>query len=484
MINLKIVLKISGILLSIEALFLLGCSIFPFYYKENDLIPFVISAGITALTGLTLFIAGKNASNKISRKDGYIIVTLSWLSFTALGMLPYVIGDYTPNIAHAFFETMSGFTTTGATIFDNIESLPHGILFWRSLTQWLGGLGIVFFTIAVLPVFGSGGIKMFAAETTGPTRSKLHPRLDVTAKWIWTIYLTITILETLLLMAGDMPWFDSICTSLSTAATGGYSVRQNSIAAYSSPYIEYVIAIFMFLSGINFTLLYVAVLKKQPVKLLKDLEFRWYLGSAGSFIAFITIVLMLSTSMSFEQCFRTASFQVISIQTTTGFGTTDYMLWPSCTWLILCFAMIIGACAGSTTGAVKCIRIAMFFKIVKNQFKHMLHPNAVLPLRVNGIVIQTEVKNSLLAFFFVYIIIFLLGWLYIILTGVDFTEAFSISLSSLGNVGPGLGKYGPAYTWSTLPDAAKWGCTALMLIGRLEIFSVLLILSPGFWKKH
>ena len=281
MINLKIVSKILGILLSIEALFLLGCAAFPLYYKENDLVPFVVSAGITAFIGLILFFIGKNASNKISRKDGYIIVTLSWLSFTTLGMLPYVIGNYTQSVANAFFETMSGFTTTGATILDNIESLPHGILFWRSLTQWLGGLGIVFFTIAVLPIFGSGGIKMFAAETTGPTHSKLHPRLDVTAKWIWTIYITITILETVLLLAGDMPWFDSICTSLSTAATGGYSVRQNSIAAYNSPYIEYIVTLFMFISGINFTLLYVATLKKQPVKLLKDLEFRWYMGSAG-----------------------------------------------------------------------------------------------------------------------------------------------------------------------------------------------------------
>lgn len=484
MINLKIVLKILGILLSIEAAFLLGCAAFPLYYGENDLVPFVVSAGITAFIGLILFFAGKNASNKISRKDGYIIVTLSWLSFTTLGMLPYVIGNYTQSIANAFFETMSGFTTTGATILDNIESLPHGILFWRSLTQWLGGLGIVFFTIAVLPIFGSGGIKMFAAETTGPTHSKLHPRLDVTAKWIWTIYLTITILETILLLAGDMPWFDSICTSLSTAATGGYSVRQDSIAAYNSPYIEYIVTIFMFLSGINFTLLYVAILKRQPVKLLKDLEFRWYIGSVGLFIAFITIALMLSTSMDLEKCFRWAAFQLVSLQTTTGFGTADYMLWPSCTWLVLCFAMIIGACAGSTTGAIKCIRIAMLFKIVKNQFKHMLHPNAVLPLRVNGIVIQAEVKNSLLAFFFVYIIIFLFGWLYMLIVGVNFMEALSVTLSSLGNVGPGLGTYGPAYTWNALPDAAKWGCSALMLIGRLEIFSVLLILSPDFWKKH
>lgn len=484
MINQKIIAKILGILLFLEALFLLGCSLFPIFYDENDLIPFLASAGITCAAGLILFLYGRNANKKVNRKDGYIIVTLSWIMFTAFGMLPFLIGNYVENVTNAFFEIMSGFTTTGATILDNIESLPHGILFWRSLTQWFGGLGIVFFTIAVLPIFGSGGIKMFAAETTGPTHSKLHPRLDVTAKWIWSIYLTITLVETVLLLAGDMPWFDSICTAMSTAATGGYSVKQSSLAAYNSPYIEYVVTIFMLISGVNFTLLYLAILKRQPIKLLKDTEFKWYLGSYSLFTLFITIALLTTTSMGLEKCFRLAAFQVASLQTTTGFGTADYMLWPSCTWLVLIIAMMVGACAGSTTGAMKSIRLAMLFKIVRNQFMHMLHPNAVLPLRINGVVISNEIKTTLLAFFFTYIGIILLGWLFMLTLGVGFMESFGITVSSLGNCGPGLGYCGPAYSWNNLPDAAKWGCAIMMLIGRLELFSVLLLLSPGFWKKH
>ena len=484
MINYKIVAKILGILLFVEALLLAGCSLFPLCYGESDLIPFLASAGITAAIGLLLFLLGRDADKKVSRKDGYLIVTFSWILFTALGMLPLLIGRYTNSVANAFFEIMSGFTTTGATILDNIESMPHGILFWRSMTQWFGGLGIVFFTIAVLPIFGSGGMKLFAAETTGPTHSKLHPRLDVTGKWIWSIYLIITLTHAALLMAGDMPWFDSICTAMSTAATGGLSVKQSSIAAYQSPYIEYITTLFMLISGVNFTLLYMAILKRKPIKLLKDTEFRWYVGSYAVFTAFVTIALLIDSPMKLEESFRLASFQVASLQTTTGFGTADYMLWPSCTWLVLCFAMIVGACAGSTTGAIKCIRLAMLFKIVRNQFRHMLHPNAVLPLRISGVVISGEIKSTLLAFFFTYISILLLGWLFMLTQGVGFMEGFGITVSSLGNVGPGLGNCGPAYSWNHLPDAAKWACSFLMLIGRLELFSVLLLFSPGFWKKH
>lgn len=484
MINYKIISKILGILLFFECFMLLVCSLFPVFFGESDLVPFLLSAGITFVVALGLFLYGRNANKKVNRKDGYIIVTLSWTLFTLLGMLPFLIGRYTDSVANAFLETMSGFTTTGATIFDNIESLPHGILFWRSLTQWFGGLGIVFFTIAVLPVFGTGGMKLFAAETTGPTHSKIHPRLDVTAKWIWTVYLTITVLHCLLLLAGDLPWFDSLCTSLSTAATGGYSVKQSSLAAYNSPYVEYVTTLFMLISGVNLTLFYMAVMKRKPIRLFKDTEFRWYLGIYSLFTLFITVALLLSTSMGLEQCFRLASFQVASIQTTTGFGTADYMMWPSCTWLVLSMAMIVGACAGSTSGAMKVIRITMLFKIVKNQFMHMLHPNAVLPLRINGVVISNEIKNTLLAFFFTYVGLIMLGWLFMLSVGVGFMESFSITVSSLGNVGPGLGNVGPAYTWSHLPDAAKWGCAILMLVGRLELFSVLLLFSPGFWKTR
>ncbi len=484
MINYRIIAKILGILLYIEAILLLGCTLFSIGYRENDLVPFLISAGITVVAATLLYISGRKAPKKVNRKDGYLIVTASWLTFTLFGMLPYLLGGYVDGVTNAFFETMSGFTTTGSSIMDNIESQPHGILFWRSLTQWLGGLGIVFFTIAILPVFGSGGLKLFAAETTGPTHSKTHPRIEMTAKWIWSIYLTLTIVLTVLLIAGDMPIFDSVCTALCTTATGGMSVRQSSIATYASPYIEYIISLFMIISGINFALLYVSIIKGRIRRLFKDLEFKWYIGSMIIFILFVTVALLASSDQAPEECFRLALFQVSSLQTTTGFVTADYMFWPSCTWLVLCITMIFGGCAGSTSGAMKCIRFALLYQVIRNHLRRMTHPNAVLPVRFNETIISSDVKNSLLAFVCVYAGLILVGWVYMLCIGIDFMESFGIVVSSLGNVGPGLGSTSPAYSWNHLPDAAKWGCSALMLIGRLELFSVLLLFSSGFWKKQ
>lgn len=484
MINIKIVLKILGILLFLEAFLLLVCSLFPLFYHEDDLVPFLLSAGITTAVGMVLFLIGRNASKQMNRKDGYLVVTFSWILFASLGTLPFLLGGYIDTVTNAFLETMSGFTTTGASIIDNLEALPHGILFWRSLTQWFGGLGIVFFTIAVLPIFGSSGMKMFAAETTGPTHSKLHPRLDVMGRWIWTVYLVITLTLFVLLLLGDMPWFDSICTALSTTATGGYSVRQDSLAAYNSIYIEYIVTLFMIISGINFALIYVSILKRKPMRLLHDTEFRWYIGIYMVITGIVTVLLYIHTPMQLEPCFRYAAFQVASTQTTTGFATADYMQWPPSTWLLICIAMMVGACSGSTSGAMKSIRIAMVWRIIKNQFKHMVHPNAVLPLRINGVVISNEIKTTLLAFFVTYFGLILLGWCFMLIVGVPFVDGFGITVSSLGNVGPGLGLCGPAFSWNSLPDAAKWAASALMLIGRLELFTVLILFTPEFWKKR
>ena len=253
MINSKMICKIMGSLFFIEAGFLILCALLAIYYKEADLTAFLSSAAITAGAGIVFSLFGKNAERKISRRDGYVVVSLAWIFFSLFGMLPFYLSGHIPSITDAFFETMSGFTTTGASILDNIESLPHGLLFWRSMTQWIGGLGIVFFTIAVLPIFGVGGVQLFAAEATGPTHDKVHPRIGVTAKWIWSIYLGLTITEVFLLLLGGMNLFDSVCHSLTTTATGGYSTKQNSIAAFHSPYIEYVITLFMFLSGISFS---------------------------------------------------------------------------------------------------------------------------------------------------------------------------------------------------------------------------------------
>lgn len=473
-----------GFLFFIETGFLILCSLLAVYYRESDVSAFLTSAAITAGAGILASLFGKNAEKKISRRDGYVVVTFAWVFFSLFGMLPFYISGYIPRITDAFFETMSGFTTTGASILDNIESLPHGLLFWRSMTQWIGGLGIVFFTIAVLPVFGVGGVQLFAAEATGPTHDKVHPRIGVTAKWIWSIYLGLTITEIFLLLFGGMNLFDSVCHSLTTTATGGYSTKQNSIAAFNSPYIEYVITLFMFLAGINFTLLYLLFLKGNFKRLFNDTEFHWYVGTVAFFTIFTTTTLIWTSPMGMEESFRKAIFQVVSLQTTTGFISADYMTWVPVLWTLVCIIMLFGACAGSTTGGMKCIRIAIMNRVAKNELKHIIHPNAILPVRINRQVISPTTQSTILAFTFLYIAIILTGWIVLMLFGVGFEEAFSVVISSLGNVGPGIGKCGPAYSWSGLSDAAKWTSAILMLIGRLELFTVLLLFTPGFWKKH
>lgn len=473
-----------GFLFFIETGFLILCSLLAVYYRESDVSAFLTSAAITAGAGILASLFGKNAEKKISRRDGYVVVTFAWVFFSLFGMLPFYISGYIPRITDAFFETMSGFTTTGASILDNIESLPHGLLFWRSMTQWIGGLGIVFFTIAVLPVFGVGGVQLFAAEATGPTHDKVHPRIGVTAKWIWSIYLGLTITEIFLLLFGGMNLFDSVCHSLTTTATGGYSTKQNSIAAFNSPYIEYVITLFMFLAGINFTLLYLLFLKGNFKRLFNDTEFHWYVGTVAFFTIFTTTTLIWTSPMGMEESFRKAIFQVVSLQTTTGFISADYMTWVPVLWTLVCIIMLFGACAGSTTGGMKCIRIAIMNRVAKNELKHIIHPNAILPVRINRQVISPTTQSTILAFTFLYIAIILIGWIVLLLFGVGFEEAFSVVISSLGNVGPGIGKCGPAYSWSGLSDAAKWTSAILMLVGRLELFTVLLLFTPGFWKKH
>lgn len=473
-----------GFLFFIETGFLILCSLLAVYYQESDVSAFLTSAAITVGAGIIASLFGKNAEKKINRRDGYVVVTFAWVFFSLFGMLPFYISGYIPHVTDAFFETMSGFTTTGASILDNIESLPHGLLFWRSMTQWIGGLGIVFFTIAVLPIFGVGGVQLFAAEATGPTHDKVHPRIGVTAKWIWTIYLGLTITEIFLLLFGGMNLFDSVCHSLTTTATGGYSTKQNSIAAFHSPYIEYVITLFMFLAGINFTLLYLLFLKGNFKRLFHDTEFHWYVGTVAFFTIFTTTTLIWTSPMGMEESFRKAIFQVVSLQTTTGFISADYMTWVPVLWTLVCIIMLFGACAGSTTGGMKCIRIAIMNRVANNEFKHIIHPNAVLPVRINRQVISPTTKSTVLAFTFLYITIIFVGWIVLMLFGVGFEEAFSVVISSLGNVGPGIGKCGPAYSWSGLPDAAKWVSAMLMLVGRLELFTVLLLFTPGFWKKH
>ena len=483
MINFKTIIRIIGILLLLETVMFLVCSSVSFYYRESDMLDFWKAGGITAGIGLLLAALGKGGERQLTRRDGYVLVSFAWVAFSLFGMLPFYIGGYIPDIANAFFETMSGFSSTGATILNNIESLPHGILFWRSMTQWIGGLGIIMFTIAVLPIFGISGLQVFAAEASGPTHDKVHPRIGITAKWIWSIYAGITALLVGLLMLGGMDWFDSICHAFATTGTGGFSTKQASVAHYSSPYIEYVISIFMFISGINFTLLLLFVNRKFK-KFISNAELKFYFGSVILFTAIIALVLYYTSRMGMEESFRKSLFQVISLQTSTGFATDDYMKWTPVLWGLFTIIMLMGACAGSTTGGLKCIRMVILTKVSRNEFKHILHPNAVLPIRINKQVIPPSIVSTVLAFCFIYLIIIIVSTLLMMAMGVGTAESLGCVISSIGNMGPGLGETGPAYSWNALPDAAKWLLSFLMLLGRLELFTVLLLFTPDFWKRN
>ena len=483
MINSKMIFRILGFLLLIETVMLLCCGGVSLFYKENDLQSFLVSSAITTSIGILLLAIGKDAVKSLNRRDGYVIVSVAWVTFSLFGMLPYYIGGYIPSVTDAFFETMSGFSSTGATILNNIESMPHGILFWRAMTQWIGGLGIIMFTIAVLPIFGVSGLQVFAAEASGPTHDKVHPRIGITAKWIWSIYTSLTLILVVLLMLGGMNWFDSVCHAFATTGTGGFSTKQASVAYYNSPYIEYVISVFMFISGINFTLLLLFVNRKFK-KVIDNAELKWYFWSVAGFTAIIAVVLYYTSPMGAEEAFRKSLFQVISLHTSTGFATDDYMLWTPVLWGLLTIVMVIGACAGSTTGGLKCIRMVILAKVSRNEFKHILHPNAVLPVRVNKQVISPSIVSTVLAFFFLYIIIIIVSILIMMGMGIGAEESIGCVVSSIGNMGPGLGDTGPAYSWNALPDAAKWLLSFLMLLGRLELFTVLLLFTPEFWKRN
>lgn len=471
-----------GFLVFVETVMLLCCIGVSLHYGGDDLYSFIVTACVTLVVAIGLSLAGRRANNQFGKRDGIIIVSISWIVVSLLGMLPFYLSGHVPDITNAFFEAMSGFTSTGTTILDNIESLPHGLLFWRSMTQWIGGLGIVFFTIAILPIFGVGGVQLFAAEASGLTYDKVHPRIGVTAKWIWSIYISLTIIVAVLLWLGGMDVFDSICHSFTTASTGGFSTKQASIEYYNSPFIEYIISVFMTVSGVNFTLL-LLLTKGKFKKFFQDTELKWYLISVIGFTVFITLGLHQTTGMELEESFRKSLFQVTSLHTSTGFATTDYMTWHPLFWTCMVILMVVGACAGSTSGGIKCIRMVILTKISRNEFKRIIHPNAVLPVRINNQVAPPTIISSVLAFIFVYLVIIIVSCLAMLALGVGFIETIGVVISSIGNMGPGLGLTGPAYSWNALPDAAKWLSAFLMLVGRLELFTVLILFTRGFWKK-
>ena len=487
MIHFRIISRILGILLLIEAAIMLACGLIPLFMAENDLFGFIMASLVSATCGLAFLLAGKTSRYKesqLTRRDGYIVVAVSWIVFSIFGSLPYFLSHYIPSFTDAYFETMSGFTTTGSTIVPDVEALPHGLLFWRSLTQWIGGLGIVFFTVAVLPIFGVGEVQLFAAEATGPTHGKLHPRISISGRWILTIYVLITAGCAIALKTCGMGLFDSVNHALCTAATGGFSTKNASIAYYQSPTIEYVITIFMFLSGINYGLLFFAAFKGKIGKLIHDTEFLWYLTITLIFTAIVAISLFTSTSLKAGESIRNALFHVTAIITTTGYTTTDYTTWPPFIWMILGLCMYFGACAGSTSGGVKSIRIAILVKSMRIEINRILHPNAVFPVRINNKVIPPSTRQSILTFCIFFLTLVFFGWFFYIAIGLDITDAYGTAISCLSNVGLTIGYHGCNIPWDNMPTIGKWFSTLLMLVGRLEIFAVLLLFSPSFWKHY
>ena len=479
----KVIFRIVGVLLFFEAMFLL-CSVPVAMYYSEPVEAILWSVATMVGIGTILTYICRSAGRDVSRKDGYIIVTLIWIIFSLFGTLPYMLSGCITNFTDAFFETMSGFTTTGASILFDIESLPKSLLFWRSMTHWIGGLGIVFFMVAVFPIFGFGEMHLFAAESVGPMRTKLHPRISVTARWILTVYIGLTVMATVAYFICGMGWFDAICHSMSTVSTGGFSTKQDSILAFNSPLIEYVVTLFMFLGGVSLSLQYLLLFKGRLHELFRDTEFRTYLGIVLGFTVVITVGLLLTSDTGFEESFRASIFQVVSLQTTTGFVTANYVMWMPLLWLLLCALMFFGACSGSTTGGMKCMRISILFKVMMNEFKRIVHPNAVIPVRMAGKIVPTGVQSAILAYTVIYIFVLIVGLFVNMGFGLDFLDAFGLSVTSVGNVGPGLGHYGPMDSFASLPSPLKWFSAFQMLVGRLEFFAVLLLFTPIFWKRR
>lgn len=483
MVNFRIISKIIGQLLFLESALMLVCLAMSRCYGEDDSMAFAVATLLTVGGGLLCMYYGRGSDNSLTRRDAYVVVALTWVVFSLFGMLPFLVGGYVRGVADAYFETMSGFTTTGATVIDDVERLPHAILFWRSLTQWIGGLGIVFFTVAVLPSLVGGSVKVFAAEATGPVKSKMHPRLSTNAKWLWSVYTALTVACVLAFYAAGMDWFDSVNYSMTTTATGGFTTHNDSAAFFHSRGVEYVAIAFQFLSGVNFTLLYVVMFKRRFAELLRNTEFRLYASVVALATAFVASLLSVQCGYGLERALRCALFQVVSFITTTGLFNDDAAQWPRVTWMVLALLMFVGACAGSTSGGFKCMRASMLLKMVGNEFRRILHPNAVLPVKVNGQSVPQQKLTSLTAFLAIFAGMCLLSAMAMVMVGIDGTNAVAIALGCLGNAGPTLGtEMGPPISWGGLPVGVKWLCSALMLVGRLEVMSVLVLFTRGFWK--
>ena len=470
------------------------------------LISYIYNDGVTThitLAGLAVVIAGvifmlltRKHDKEINKREGYIVVTFGWLIMALSGTLPYVFTGAIPSFTNAFFETISGYTTTGSTILQDIESLPKGILFWRSLTHWIGGMGIIVLAIAILPLLGIGGMQLFAAEAPGPSADKLHPRITDTAKRLWLIYFGYTAAETILLNVAGMTFFDALNHSMCTLSTGGFSTKNASLAHWNGqPIIQYIVMLFMFLAGMNFVLSYFAF-KGRVQKIINDEEFKLYFKFIGAFTIVAALIIYFRADVSAssvvhpmvwgegESAIRHGLFQVLAIVTTTGFVTADFTMWTPFLTVFFFGLMFLGGSAGSTSGGVKVVRHLLMIRNGFTEFKRTLHPNAILPVRYNTKAVDRKIIFNILAFFILYMLSFIIGALGFSMLGLDFKSAIGVAASSLGNVGPALGDFGPVSNFYEMPSIGKLWSSFLMLIGRLELFTVLILLTPFFWRNR
>jgi len=482
--NWKFVFRVSGLMLTLESVFLFISAGVSVYFKETP-IPFIYSGIVTLTCGLATCLPTnlRKKTNLIGKRESFFTVAISWLLFALFGALPFLLSGAIPSFTNAFFESTSGITTTGATIIDDIEVLPKSILFWRSLMQWLGGMGIIVFSMALLPLLGGEAAQLFDAESTGLTHDKFRPRVAQMAKRLWGIYLLLTVLLIILLSICRMNPFDAICHAFSTISTGGFSTKQSSIAFWNSSYIETIICVFMVIGAINFPLLYF-LFKGKFRKFFKDEELRWFLG----IIIVVTIIVaaglfVKGINIRINESFRAAIFQVISVFTTTGFRTANFVQWGPSFLILFLILMIICGCSGSTSGGMKTVRALILAKNTFSEFGRLLNPRAIIPIRLNGRALSYEVVQRLLAFAFLYLFIIVFSWGIFVLLGMPFIEALGASVTSIGNVGPGFGTNGSTGSFAGISEFVKIYMALLMIVGRLEIFTVLILFTPGFWKK-
>ena len=492
----KVIIYIIGVLLLFNGGLMLLATIASWLMKDTVTFEMTVSAFVVMILGGFMMLISRNHEPQIHKREGYLIVTLGWGMMTLTGMIPYVLTNTIEDLPSVFFETMSGYTATGSTILTDIESLPAGILFWRSMTHWIGGMGIIVLAIAILPLLGIGGMQLFTAEAPGPNSDKLHPRITDTAKRLWLIYVTLTIVETLLLNLAGMSIFDALNHAMSTMASGGFSTKNISLAHWNHlPWVHYIIMVFMFLAGSNFVLSYFAFTGKIK-KVFKDDEFLTFAKFIFFFSMIVFAVLISQVDLgngSFdhpqvwgktESSLRHSFFQVLAIVTTTGFVTADYTAWSPFMTIFFFGLMFLGGSAGSTSGGIKVVRHLLMIKSGFLEFKRALHPNAIIQSRYNGKVVSKEIIGNILGFFILYMISFITGSLVFGFMGLDFENAVGVAASSLGNVGPAIGDFGPASNYSQLPALGKYWSSFLMLMGRLELFTVLILFTPFFWMKN